>query len=350
MPEFFPVEVRHTGVAFGHSTGAVIGGLTPYLATCFIAETGNTYIPGFMMVLAGVTGFLVITVAARKLPRHRLPPLPVESEPIAMTAIYVSDPVHPDVLAEPRRNSARSTSDTDRQAVRYDDVRDHVDAVMLRTETFTAEMIAGVTAAENHCPPRSRHRQRRHPRGHRRTACGSPSPPGRTARPSPNTSSPSPSRWPGRSSPPPHATRAGSWSSAKADLVGSELHGKTLGLYGLGSIGTRVATIANGFGMDIIVTDPYLTARAGRPGRRPQGRPRRAPHHRRRHQPAHPAHPGDPAHHRRRGASPQMRPGALLINTARGGLIDEAGADRRPALRPAGRRRRWTSSTPRTST
>ena len=26
MPEFFPVEVRHTGVAFSHSTGAVIGG------------------------------------------------------------------------------------------------------------------------------------------------------------------------------------------------------------------------------------------------------------------------------------------------------------------------------------
>ena len=29
MPEFFPVEVRHTGVAFGHSVGAVIGGAAP---------------------------------------------------------------------------------------------------------------------------------------------------------------------------------------------------------------------------------------------------------------------------------------------------------------------------------
>ena len=68
MPEFFPVEVRHTGVAFSHSTGAVIGGLTPYLATFLIGQTGNNYVPGFMMVIAGLTGFLVITVAARKLP------------------------------------------------------------------------------------------------------------------------------------------------------------------------------------------------------------------------------------------------------------------------------------------
>jgi len=68
MPEFFPVEVRHTGVAFSHSTGAVIGGLTPFLATYLIGVTGNNYVPGFMMVIAGLTGFLVITVAARKLP------------------------------------------------------------------------------------------------------------------------------------------------------------------------------------------------------------------------------------------------------------------------------------------
>ena len=34
IPEFFPVKVRHTGVAFSHSAGAVIGGgLTPFLAT-----------------------------------------------------------------------------------------------------------------------------------------------------------------------------------------------------------------------------------------------------------------------------------------------------------------------------
>lgn len=68
MPEFFPVEVRHTGVAFSHSTGAVIGGLCPYLATFLIAQTSNNYIPGYMMVLAGVVGFVVIAITTRKLP------------------------------------------------------------------------------------------------------------------------------------------------------------------------------------------------------------------------------------------------------------------------------------------
>jgi MHS family proline/betaine transporter-like MFS transporter len=68
MPEFFQVEVRHTGVAFSHSTGAVIGGLCPYLATFLIAQTSNNYIPGYMMVLAGVVGFVVIAITTRKLP------------------------------------------------------------------------------------------------------------------------------------------------------------------------------------------------------------------------------------------------------------------------------------------
>ena len=40
---------------------------------------------------------------------------------------------------------------------------------------------------------------------------------------------------------------------------GIELPGKTLGLIGFGNIGTRVATRAKGFGMRVIVHDPYVS-------------------------------------------------------------------------------------------
>jgi D-3-phosphoglycerate dehydrogenase len=46
--------------------------------------------------------------------------------------------------------------------------------------------------------------------------------------------------------------KAGKWS--KKELEGSLLNGKTLGLIGLGNIGTKVAKIAKAFGMKILVT------------------------------------------------------------------------------------------------
>jgi len=47
--------------------------------------------------------------------------------------------------------------------------------------------------------------------------------------------------------------RLGGWP--KKHLVGTELHGKTLGVVGLGRIGRRVAEIARGFGMKILAYD-----------------------------------------------------------------------------------------------
>ncbi|HID04322.1 MAG TPA: 3-phosphoglycerate dehydrogenase [Aigarchaeota archaeon] len=47
--------------------------------------------------------------------------------------------------------------------------------------------------------------------------------------------------------------RLGKWP--KKHLVGTELHGKTLGVVGLGRIGRRVAEIARGFGMKILAYD-----------------------------------------------------------------------------------------------
>ncbi|NDV06814.1 MHS family MFS transporter [Rhodococcus sp. IEGM 248] len=66
ITEFFPVQVRHTGVAFGHSVGAVIGGgLSPFLATWLIDVTGNNLVPAFILVGSGLLGLAVVVLAVR---------------------------------------------------------------------------------------------------------------------------------------------------------------------------------------------------------------------------------------------------------------------------------------------
>jgi D-3-phosphoglycerate dehydrogenase len=52
------------------------------------------------------------------------------------------------------------------------------------------------------------------------------------------------------------AVKAGEW--LRELVVGQELFGKTYGIVGLGRIGSRVAEIANVFGMKVIAYDPYL--------------------------------------------------------------------------------------------
>ena len=52
--------------------------------------------------------------------------------------------------------------------------------------------------------------------------------------------------------------RAGRWD--RAAFRGVELHGKVLGLVGLGRIGTLVAQRALAFGMSVLAYDPYITA------------------------------------------------------------------------------------------
>ncbi len=53
------------------------------------------------------------------------------------------------------------------------------------------------------------------------------------------------------------STRAGKWE--KKDLQGTELAGKTLGIVGLGRIGTEVARRAAAFKMRLIGSDPYVS-------------------------------------------------------------------------------------------
>jgi phosphoglycerate dehydrogenase-like enzyme len=47
--------------------------------------------------------------------------------------------------------------------------------------------------------------------------------------------------------------------------VGSDLHGRTLGLLGLGKIGARVAAVGQAFGMDVVAWSPHLTAERAEP-------------------------------------------------------------------------------------
>ena len=110
---------------------------------------------------------------------------------------------------------------------------------------------------------------------------------------------------------------------SREDLMGHELGGKVLGIIGIGHVGTRVASLAHAFRMDVLATDPYLTEEEiGRRGATsvaledllarsdivsvhcPRAKDTVGMIN---------------AHSLRR-----MKPGALFINTARGGIHDEA--------------------------
>jgi D-3-phosphoglycerate dehydrogenase / 2-oxoglutarate reductase len=58
------------------------------------------------------------------------------------------------------------------------------------------------------------------------------------------------------------ALKEGRWEKSKWE--GIELHGKTLGVVGLGRIGTLVAQRAHAFGMRIVAWDPWVTVERGR--------------------------------------------------------------------------------------
>ena len=115
------------------------------------------------------------------------------------------------------------------------------------------------------------------------------------------------------------STRAGQWKG----FMGLELRGKTLGIVGLGRIGKEVALRALAFGMRIVATDPrpdpaFAAAHGIRylgladllsaseavtlhAGLEQAGRPLLGP-----------------------AELARMKPGAILINTGRGHLVDEA--------------------------
>ena len=96
--------------------------------------------------------------------------------------------------------------------------------------------------------------------------------------------------------------RAGRWNGVYwSQLMGADVHGRTLGIIGLGRIGKAIARRAQGFGMRVLYhnrrPDPEAGGARGRvpvEGRAPpRGGLRR---------PVGPAHAGDPAPRRRGGA------------------------------------------------
>jgi D-3-phosphoglycerate dehydrogenase len=117
------------------------------------------------------------------------------------------------------------------------------------------------------------------------------------------------------------SARAGKWSN-QAAVPRRRLRGQTLGLLGFGRIGQAVATKARGFGLEIIVHDPFLedqTIAAG--GARAVDRDTllRESDYLSLHAPLNESNRG----FINAAALALMKPTAIVINTARGGLIDE---------------------------
>ena len=237
-----------------------------------------------------------------------------------MTVTYVSDPVHADVLAGLRRLGEVHLG-YGPTAVAYQQVRDVVEAVMLRSETFDRDKIS-------HSP-----RLRiiaRHGVGSDNVDVDAATDAGVwvTITPGRNARAVAEHVFAlalalGRKIPVAAGrTRDGFWSQNKAELTGFELHGRTLGLLGLGSIGSLVLQIARGFGMQVLVTDPVLDhAQVASLGARKvefdellAGSDVLS---------LHVPLVASTRHIIDGPALARLRPGAVLINTSRGGLVDE---------------------------
>lgn len=238
-----------------------------------------------------------------------------------MTVIYISDAIHSDVLDQVQATAeVRLGYGPDK--VDYASIRESVDAVILRAEIFTRDMIAA--------SPRLKIIAR-HGVGTDNVDLEAASDHGVwvTSTPGANSNAVAEhvfalllfgARKVGAAA---DRVRSGIWSEGKADLVGFELSGRTLGVLGYGSIGRRVAAIGKGFGMDVLVSDPIATADdVGATGATlvsldelVQSADVITVHV-----------PLLPSTRHILGAKEiaRMKPSAYVINTSRGGLIDEA--------------------------
>jgi D-3-phosphoglycerate dehydrogenase len=117
-----------------------------------------------------------------------------------------------------------------------------------------------------------------------------------------------------------NSLKNGVW--AKRELVGSELNGKTLGIIGIGNIGTAVAQRARALGMsllsyDLLLTDAEISRRGAQPT--PLANLYTCSDYISLHVPLTPE-TRDMINARSIEA---MKPGVRIISTARGGIIDE---------------------------
>lgn len=115
--------------------------------------------------------------------------------------------------------------------------------------------------------------------------------------------------------------KQGEWR--RDDFLGIQLSGKTLGIVGLGQVGSRVARQAQGFGMEVVAYDPHISVEAARSLRVTLLELDELLHRAdfvTLHVPLTPATRG------LIGAREiaEMKPGVRIVNAARGALIDSA--------------------------
>lgn len=173
-----------------------------------------------------------------------------------MTTIYVSEPIHPQVL-EDMASKAELLLGFGPAAVQYESVAERVDAVMLRGEPFPAARILASpklkVIAKHGAGVDSVDVATAHERGITVTYC-----------PGGNASAVAEHVFAlllslGRKVVAGHTgLMAGPWPKAKQHLVGQELSGRVMGIVGFGEIGRLVSRIARGFGMEVLVHDPFL--------------------------------------------------------------------------------------------
>lgn len=115
--------------------------------------------------------------------------------------------------------------------------------------------------------------------------------------------------------------KAGNWERSR--YTGREARGKTLGVIGLGKIGKAVARRAAGFEMRVLAADPFLTAdQAAEAGAKLVGLPELL--HRADVITIHVPLTAETRGLIGRAQLDAMKPGAVLLNVARGGIVDEA--------------------------
>ncbi|MDT2007624.1 hydroxyacid dehydrogenase [Rhodococcus opacus] len=237
-----------------------------------------------------------------------------------MPTFYVSEQIHPDAVAELARMGQVHLGYGD-HAVAYTDIADTVDAVLLRAEIFDADKISNspnLTIIARHGVGTN----------NVDIAAATAASVWVTTTPGSNSRAVAEHVFAlllslARKTPTAaHGTAAGGWATLKPTLTGFELGGRVLGLLGFGNIAVTVSEIARGFGMWVLVADPYVAgtdieARGCVPVTLDQlitDADILSLHL-----------PLTDGTRNLFDASTiaRMRPGAILLNTARGGLIDE---------------------------
>ncbi|HMN84177.1 MAG TPA: hydroxyacid dehydrogenase [Burkholderiaceae bacterium] len=105
-------------------------------------------------------------------------------------------------------------------------------------------------------------------------------------------------------------------------LTGREISGRTIGLVGIGEVGRRVAALARAFGMPVLATDPYVDpAEIARRGAQPVGLDELL--ERSDFVSLHCPRDASTLNMIDEAAFARMKPGAVFISTARGGIHDE---------------------------